>query len=94
MNTRTGADSRVKELEASVAAATDDRQKAALRVELEELRGSVRAENLGAVAAEFEAIHNIDRAREVGSVHTIIPAAELRPYLITAVERGMARTQS
>ncbi len=30
-------------------------------------------------------------AREVGSVHTIIPAARLRPYLIEAVERGMAR---
>ena len=25
-------------------------------------------------------------------MHTIIPAAELRPYLIEAVERGMART--
>jgi hypothetical protein len=25
-------------------------------------------------------------------VHTIIPAVELRPYLIEAVERGMART--
>ena len=27
----------------------------------------------------------------VGSVHAIMPAAELRPYLIDAVERGMAR---
>ena len=25
-------------------------------------------------------------------MHTIIPAVELRPYLIKAVERGMART--
>ena len=25
-------------------------------------------------------------------MHTIIPAAQLRPYLIEAVERGMART--
>ena len=44
------------------------------------------------MANEFEQIHNIQRAQEVGSVHTIIPAAELRPYLIEAVERGMART--
>jgi 3-oxoacyl-[acyl-carrier-protein] synthase-3 len=28
---------------------------------------------------EFEAIHDIERARRVGSVHDIIPAAELRP---------------
>jgi hypothetical protein len=28
----------------------------------------------------------------MGSVHAIIPAAELRPRLIDAVERGMART--
>ena len=52
----------------------------------------MRSEKLGEVAAEFEQIHNIERAREVGSVHAIIPAAELRPYLIEAVERGMART--
>jgi hypothetical protein len=44
------------------------------------------------VAAVFEAIHNIDRAKEVGSVHTIIPAEELRPYLVGAIERGMAKT--
>ena len=44
------------------------------------------------MAAEFEQIHNIERAREVGSVHTIIPAAQLRPYLIEAVERGMAKS--
>ena len=51
----------------------------------------MRSEKLGEVAAEFEQIHNIERAREVGSVHTIIPAVQLRPYLIEAVERGMAR---
>ena len=42
------------------------------------------------MAAQFEGIHNIERARDVGSVHAIIPAAELRPRLIDAVERGMA----
>ena len=40
------------------------------------------------------AIHNIERAREVGSVHAIIPAAELRPRLIDAVERGMDRVRA
>jgi hypothetical protein len=27
----------------------------------------------------------------MGSVHTIVPAAGLRPYLVDAVRRGMAR---
>jgi hypothetical protein len=55
------------------------------------VRAAVRSEKLGEVADEFEAIHDIERARRVGSVHAIIPAAELRPRLIEAVERGMER---
>ncbi|HEU5470989.1 MAG TPA: carboxyl transferase domain-containing protein [Actinophytocola sp.] len=52
---------------------------------------AVHAVKLGEVAREFDEIHSITRALEVGSVDRIIPAAELRHYLITAVERGMAR---
>ena len=51
----------------------------------------MRSEKLGEVAADFEHIHNIERALAVGSVHAIIPARELRPYLIGSVERGLAR---
>ncbi|WP_236745400.1 hypothetical protein, partial [Rhodococcus sp. BS-15] len=40
------------------------------------------------------AIHNIQRAQNVGSVHHIVPAAELRPQLVSAVERGMARSRN
>ena len=72
--------------------ATDDAERSRLRVQLAETRAAVRSEKLGEVAVEFEQIHNIERAREVGSVHTIIPAAAMRPYLIDAVARGMART--
>ena len=64
---------------------------AQLRVELAELRTAVRSEKLGEVAEEFEQVHNIERALAVGSVHAIIPARELRPYLIGAIERGMSR---
>jgi hypothetical protein len=42
-------------------------------------------------AAEFEAVQDIERARQMGPVHAIVPAAELRPRLIAAVERGMDR---
>ncbi len=87
---RTGADPRVRELEAAMNAAEGVEQ-AHLRVELASLRAAVRSEKLGEVAADFEAVHDIERARRVGSVHDIIPAAELRPRLIAAVERGMER---
>ncbi|HLM05792.1 MAG TPA: carboxyl transferase domain-containing protein, partial [Blastococcus sp.] len=87
---RTSADARVRELTSAVAAAEGVEQ-AHLRVELATLTAAVRSEKLGEVAAEFEAVHDIERARRVGSVHDIIPAAELRPRLIAAVERGMER---
>ena len=45
----------------------------------------------GEVADEFDAIHTIERALRVGSVDRIIPAATLRPYVVDALERGMAR---
>ena len=50
----------------------------------------VRSEKLGEVAAEFDGVHSVQRALAVGSVDRIIPARELRPYLIDAVQRGMA----
>jgi hypothetical protein len=43
------------------------------------------------VAAEFDAVHSIDRAREVGAVHRIIGAGDLRSELVAAIERGLSR---
>ncbi|RQX57849.1 fused acetyl/propionyl-CoA carboxylase subunit alpha/methylmalonyl-CoA decarboxylase subunit alpha, partial [Micromonospora chalcea] len=82
---RTAADSRVRELEGRVASATGT-ERATLSAELDELRGSVRAEKLGEVAAEFDRVHSIQRAVEVGSVDAVIRAAELRPRVIEAIE--------
>ena len=82
---RTAADPRVRELEARVAAATGA-DRAALAATLDELRASVRAEKLGEVAAEFDRVHSIQRAVEVGSVDAVIRAAELRPRIISALE--------
>jgi acetyl-CoA carboxylase carboxyltransferase component len=61
----------------------------ALHAELEVIREHVRSEMLGIVAAEFDTIHDIHRAVEVGSVDRIIAARELRPRLIEAVEEGL-----
>lgn len=71
----------------------DEGRQAQIRVEFAELRTTVRSEKLGEVAEEFEQVHNIERARTVGSVDAIIPASELRPSLVGAVERGMRRAR-
>ena len=90
VNKRTDADPRVQQLDAALRAAQEVEQ-VHLRGALADLRATVRSEKLGEVAAEFERVHNIERALAVGSVHAIIPAAQLRPDLIHAVERGMQR---
>jgi hypothetical protein len=66
-------------------------ERARLLAELAEVRAAVRSEKLGEVAAEFDAVHSIERAVKVGSVDAIISAAELRPRLVDAVERGLAK---
>jgi len=86
---RTSADPRVAALERP-ALDGDGVQRARLVAELEEVRTAVRSEKLGEVAAEFDAVHSIERAVAVGSVDGIISAAELRPALIDAVEHGLA----
>jgi acetyl/propionyl-CoA carboxylase alpha subunit/acetyl-CoA carboxylase carboxyltransferase component len=89
VDARTAADQRVRALEArAVTAFGADR--GALAAELEELRGSVRAEKLGEVAAEFDRVHDIRRAVEVGSVDAVISVAELRPRIIATIESRLA----
>jgi acetyl/propionyl-CoA carboxylase alpha subunit/acetyl-CoA carboxylase carboxyltransferase component len=88
VDARTAADPRVVDLEARTATA-DGAPRAALATELAELRAAVRSEKLGEVAAEFDGVHSIQRAVAMGSVDAVIPADELRPRLIEAVERGL-----
>jgi len=89
VDARTKTDPRVMRLEDALAAANED-DRAPLRTDLAATREAVRMEKLGELAAEFDAIHSVERAREVGSVHRIVAAAALRPSLIAAVERGIA----
>ena len=65
--------------------------RAELQRRLAEALDTVRSEKLGEVAVEYDRIHDIERARRVGSVQEILPAARLRPWLIEAVERGIRR---
>jgi acetyl-CoA carboxylase carboxyltransferase component len=87
---RTERDDRVREaresLESAVGAEATD-----LRLALADVTARVRSEKLTEVADEFDSIHTIERALRVGSVDRIIAAADLRPYVVDALERGMAR---
>jgi acetyl/propionyl-CoA carboxylase alpha subunit/acetyl-CoA carboxylase carboxyltransferase component len=89
VNNRTAADSRVTELGTRLAE-TSGTERSAVNARLAEVRSAVRAEKLSEVAAEFDRIHSIQRAVDVGSVDAIISAARLRPEIIAAVERGLA----
>jgi acetyl/propionyl-CoA carboxylase alpha subunit/acetyl-CoA carboxylase carboxyltransferase component len=89
---RTEADPRLAEARDRLAGA-DAADRVRLRAELEDVRARVRSEKLGEVAAEFDSIHSVQRALEVGSVHAIIPAARLRPRLIEALERRLGTAQ-
>jgi hypothetical protein len=77
-------------LEAELQAAPEA-EKRRLRGRLADVLRTVRSEKLGEVADEFDHIHSVERALRVGSLDRILPPARLRPYLIEAVERGMAR---
>ena len=79
---------RVKQLQAEIGRASD-REKPRLAARYDETFKAVFAEKQGEVAEYFDSVHSVQRARDVGSLHEIIPAHELRPHLITAVERGM-----
>ena len=85
VNARTAADPRVSDLEQRMSAA-DGAERAALATELAELRQSVRSEKLSEVAAEFDRVHSIQRAVDVGSVDAVIAA--------TSCGRGSSRRSS
>jgi acetyl-CoA carboxylase carboxyltransferase component len=89
VDARTANDPRVRDLEARITAAAGT-DRAALTAELDELKAGVRAEKLNEVAAEFDKVHSIQRAVEVGSVDAVISAAELRPRIIAAIRDRLA----
>ena len=76
---RTRADERVVALEEKAAAA-EGNERVLLRAQAAALSAAVRAEKLGDVASEFDLIHSVERARDMGSISAIVhPAtAQLR----------------
>src|SRR5262249_7407916 len=41
------------------------------------------------LADEFDSVHSVDRARRVGSLDAIVPAARMRPHLIGVLRRAL-----
>ncbi|GAA2128697.1 carboxyl transferase domain-containing protein [Nocardioides bigeumensis] len=83
---RVAASPAVQDLDERIRVATGP-ERGRLAGELADARAAVRAEKIGEVAAEFDGIHNIYRAVEVGSVDAVIEASRLRPEIIAAIER-------
>jgi acetyl-CoA carboxylase carboxyltransferase component len=90
LRAQTHADQRVRELRDTIEQASTER-KPHLAAQLDELLSRVYNEKLGELASRFDAIHSVERARDVGSLQRILSPRELRPYLVDALERGMAR---
>ncbi len=89
---RTAADPRVKDLQARIGEATGS-ERSRLAIELAELRSALRSSNIGVVATEFDGVHNIHRAVEVGSVDAVIAAARLRPEIAEILGGRKGHTQ-
>ena len=62
-----------------------------MQAELADVRAAVRAEKITEVAAEFDGVHNIHRAVEVGSVDRVISPTRLRPEIIETIQAWQSR---
>jgi acetyl/propionyl-CoA carboxylase alpha subunit/acetyl-CoA carboxylase carboxyltransferase component len=61
------------------------------RALLEEVLREVTLEKQAATAAEFDAVHTVERAKAVGSLSDILEPEDLRPRLIAALDEATRR---
>jgi len=83
---RVAADPRVKEARARLRPTAT----AAERGAFETLRRDVLLEKRAELAAEFDKIHSVERARDVGSLTEIIPASKIRSHLIEVLRVALS----
>ncbi len=86
-------DPRIKQAQAELSATRDDVARARARAAYDRLYHEVYTEKQGEMADYFDSVHSVQRAKDVGSLHDIVPAARLRPWLIEAVEAGIKREE-
>ncbi len=79
---RAQADSRVRQARNALEAARDPATRAALRAELHRITQDVLLEKRAEVANEFDAIHSVERAQDVGSLDSLLEPERLRPGVI------------
>jgi acetyl-CoA carboxylase carboxyltransferase component len=82
----TEADARVIALRQRLVDARSRFDKAALRSQLATVRAAVHSEHHTAVAAEFDQVHSVARAKEVGSLDEIVAACDLRRILVARLD--------
>ncbi len=61
-----------------------------LRAAAEQLLEDVRLEKQAELAAEFDKVHSVERARSVGSLEEIIPALRVRPFVIETLKSALS----
>lgn len=84
---RVSADPRFREAQQKVSRAPN----ADNRDVFERVSREVFLEKQGEVAAEFDAIHSVDRAKQVGSLEEIIPARRIRSHLIELLAQTLSK---
>jgi hypothetical protein len=62
------------------------------RAELDAVLREVTLEKQASMAAEFDAVHTVERALAVGSLSEIIDPDDLRPRLIETLDRSLRGT--
>ena len=81
---RAAADAQIRELRRALGPHPSAEARAAYERRFEEIRFEKQSE----IAAEFDAIHTVERAHRVGSLEHILPASAMRPALIALLEGG------
>jgi acetyl-CoA carboxylase carboxyltransferase component/biotin carboxyl carrier protein len=84
---RVAADPRIQALRSTLRGNPSAEERAAF----DRLRRDVTIEKRAELAAEFDAVHTVERAKRVGSIEEIIPARSIRPYLIETLRADLAR---
>ena len=67
-------------------------ERACLQEQLKARESAIRSIVRDEIAREFDRIHTIERALEVGSIDEIVSVEALRPRLIASLERGIEET--
>jgi acetyl-CoA carboxylase carboxyltransferase component len=93
VESRARKDVRLEPLNQAIAKA-EGVEKSKLRTQWDELFKVIYSEKLGEVAGEFDRVHSVHRALAVGALQHILPPADLRPYLIHAVERAVGEKRA